>query len=146
MKNFFIGIFLSLFCSLTSARPEKWMSARTLKELEKLIEEQKIKEEWKILCLLQLQKKTVPDGCYEWRSFMEKPSSSPLLSLPYLNEKCEESAKKVTQPEHIKSILQKQNLSPFCRKKIEEAKKLMEYQLRDQELKHILKWHSLEDF
>ena len=143
MKNLLIGTFLSLFCSLTSPHTEKWMSASNIKELEKLIEEQKIKEEWKTLCLLQLQKKTVPDGCYEWRSLVEKPFSSPLLSLSYLNEKCEEGAKKVTKLAQIKSILQKQNLSPFCRKKIEELKKLMEYRLRDKELKYILKWQTL---
>ncbi len=144
MKTFFQKLFYILLLPypLLSFPNEQWMSARSTQELEKMIEKQETKEKLKTLCLLQLQKETVPYACYEWKNFSKNPHiQKNTLLTSYLNEKCEEFSGRLKKPEQIKQILQKQHLSEFCRKQIKRAKKLIEYQLRDQAPENILKWH-----
>lgn len=139
LKNLFYSLLLYPFFSFPN---EQWMSARSIQELEQMIEKQENKEKLKALCLLQLQKETVPYACYEWISFSENPRNQKnIFLISYLNEKCEEFSLKLTDPEQIKQILQKPHLSKFCRKQISQVKKLIEYQLRDQAPKNILNWH-----
>ena len=119
------------------------MASRNPKELTQLIQSQETKKELKILCLLQLQKKSVPYGCYEWLT--HNPSKKKTLPIQYLNEKCLEFSIYLKSPMDIKKILQNQNLSPFCRKIINQQKKLIKYKLRDSSVDDIFTWYFKEE-
>ena len=119
------------------------MASRDSKELTRLIQSQETKRELKTLCFLQLQKKYVPYSCYEWLILASPEKTS--LPLQYLNEKCLESSGFLKKPEEIKRILQNQNLSPFCRKIINQQKTSIEYKLRDSSVSDIFTWYFKEE-
>ena len=120
------------------------MAARNPTELKQLIRVQKIKTELKTLCLLQLQKKAVPYTCYEWLTHLS--SKEKTLPMQYLDERCQEFSIYLKTPVKIKKILQNRNLSPFCRKKVRQQKRLVEYQLRDSPTSNLFMWYLTEDF
>lgn len=113
----------------SSSAQEEWMKAQNLKELQKIIKNQKERTELKVLCRLQLQKKIIPVACYEWIKVKPFPSQKPARA--FLDEKCKEFSSSLRNPEKIIEILYSKHLSLFCRKTISQQKKMIEYQLRD---------------
>lgn len=137
-----------LFClclySTDNLANEQWMAARNPKELKQFIQDWETRKELKTLCLLQLQKKTVPHSCYEWLTYISYKEKTWLFQ--YLNEKCQEFSSELNNLMKVKKILQNQHLSPFCRKRIIQKKKLIEYQLRDSPVSDIFMWYLKEGF
>ena len=121
------------------------MTTRNLNEFKQLIQDQEVKKELKILCLLQLQKKIVPYSCYEWLEQISYHKEKMLL-LQYLNEKCREFSVYLKNLKKIKKILQQKSLSSDCRKTISQQKNRIEYQLRDHAPSDIFTWYFTEDF
>lgn len=119
------------------------MASRNPKELTQLIQIQEKEKELKILCVLQLQKKSVPYSCYEWMT--HKFSIKKNLFLQYLNEKCLEFLSHLKTPTEIKKILQSKSLSTFCRKTIHQQKEIIEYKLRDSSVPDIFTWYFKEE-
>ena len=122
------------------------MRATSQKALKKEIKQTEQAEQAKALCLLQLKKQKVPYGCYTYMHFLPGCDSCDDLThrkkafLDYLNEQCHTLAPQVQDLSKINKILQSKEISAFCRQKIEQQKKIREYQLRDADPSYILKW------
>jgi len=148
MGFYLFYIFFLFFCFSSSSGfidsgfIEDYMKAKSQFELKALIKDQESKKELKTLCLRQLQKNTVPYFCYKW---LDKKLLEDKNLLSYLNERCYEFSSHIKDLKKIKQILKNDSLSPFCRKKIEQQKSLLEYQLRDLPAPQLFK-HFIEDF
>ncbi len=146
-KKMFFCLFLFCFGFFPPgmAYPERWMRATSQKALKKEIKQTELAEQAKALCLLQLKKQKVPYGCYTYLHFLPEDShhgspSRKKAFLDYLNEQCHTLAPQVQDLSRINKILQIKEISAFCRQKIEQQKKIREYQLRDADPSHILNW------
>ena len=135
-------LFFFFIQTLFTFANEQWMETRNLKEFNLLIKKQETQKELKTLCFLQLANKVIPHSCYEWIKFTKTNK----LPRQYLNEKCQEFSAQLKKPKKIKELLKNTSLSPFCRKKIQEQKKRIEYQLRDRPISEIFTWYFPEDF
>ena len=141
------GLFYCLLFCFSLFGVEKSLNARTLKELYKTLHQEQAEKELKMLCFLQLKNQKLPYGCYEWLLYKKNISAqTSKLFIQHINEKCLELAPQLKNLPEIKKILKKSHLNPLCKKKIEEQKKIIEYQLRDTSPEQIFLEYFEEDF
>ncbi len=143
LQKLLIVIFFTGLIFSTPAN-EKGMKSKSLSEFHQFIRIEQNEKKIKTLCLLQLKRKKIPTYCYRWLKNQNSRKKKPIWS--YLNEKCLEFSKNLKNLEYIEHVLQNFFLPPTCQIPLQNKKRNLEYQLRDQAPKKLLKWYFKSQF
>ena len=144
MRVFITGVLVlqsGLFVS-ASLGVERLLATSSPQELRHHLQNSNQVRVLKIRCLLDLKKSRPPVACYQWLHSLSSVSLKTRSELiHYLDEKCQQSVLFLKSPHKAALWLKTKGLSPFCLHKIQEALRVLIYQLRDQKPRHILQWH-----
>ena len=144
MKKYVVCMIL--FSSAWAYSYENWLKARTVQELDQMMERGRNQEYLKTFCLLQLRKNKIPGACYQWmvQKKLVKERKSHLFS--YLDERCQVALLKEPSLKSVNQALKIHELSSFCRKNLEKRREIMEYRLRDSAPSQLFHWYLKKEF